>query len=324
MWDVKTGMISLKFLIPISAYSSVVSLGLDGTERRLMTGHQGGALCMWNTANGECLSVTSCGQDPVDFMVYMTDPSEDISSTWTGGASEFLYGARDIVPPQPHSRAVEKTSYHKCRITALTQLNDEFFASGCARGTINIWTARGSLSIVCRMLKPATHKQSMNLSDIKSVQPGRRASTNRRNSLNNFAPKDGKRSRRNSLRRWSTQLTSGEEEDDGDENLDPSVEAILPLLNCGHMFVSSHVDGYLRFWEFKQGKMLGAQHAEYDDEDWPFVLVCNKRQDRLFCANEEGLVKVWSVDTAALAIGDALTYVSKLRLELVRLTECVL
>eukprot|EP00656_Telonema_subtile_P008030 TRINITY_DN13771_c0_g2_i1.p1 TRINITY_DN13771_c0_g2~~TRINITY_DN13771_c0_g2_i1.p1 ORF type:complete len:676 (+),score=136.71 TRINITY_DN13771_c0_g2_i1:304-2331(+) len=293
VWDIKTGAIALKFDIPVATYSAVTSVALDGTQRRLITGHKNSTLCMWNTANGECLLDVNCGQWPIEHMIYMNDHSEEAGGIWAGGSSDYIHGARDVIPAPAHVHAVLKGRFHREKITVMSKLNEEYFASGCAEGDVNVWTARCNIAHVCRLPEGTRKPHHVGILDSLNIKSAR---------LNN----DDRPDRTFRLGANSTR-TRNEVEREAAVRARTCVECILPLVNCGHVFAAAYSDGMIRFWEFRKGKIMGSQHAEYSANDSPNSLVANKAQNVLFTSNEEGVVKVWNLDTKSLATNNVST-----------------
>jgi len=283
VWDLRTGMISLKFLIDPQSYSKIVSVGIDNTCRRLITGHQDGVVCMWNTSNGECLSETACGKMPVTSLAYVYSTEDGVGYMWAGGTSECIHGFRDIVPAQPHTRSNDKIRNHPGDIMCMTALSSEYFATGCNKGIINIWNARGTIHCMCKLPKqtdrPVTAKSTVSTYSERT-----------------------KHSLVHQLRRGK-RLSELNADSDADEDLDNyvyTIEKVVSLLHHGHIFVSCGSDGMLKFWDYarcdkQMGTLLFEVATGYDEADNISQLATNAVQDRLVTSNEDGLVKIWSI-----------------------------
>eukprot|EP00658_Telonema_sp_P-2_P001176 TRINITY_DN1044_c0_g1_i4.p1 TRINITY_DN1044_c0_g1~~TRINITY_DN1044_c0_g1_i4.p1 ORF type:complete len:1029 (+),score=255.57 TRINITY_DN1044_c0_g1_i4:133-3219(+) len=281
LWNILTGGIALKFDIQVSVYTAIKSVALDGSERRLITGHKNANVCMWNTANGECLLEINCGQCPIEQMVYMQRHTDEAGGIWVGGRSIFIHGVRDVVPAPLHMQATQKSKFHKVQITAMTMLNEDFFATGCAGGLINVWSAQCNIAHACRLPDGVASRPAQ--ASILDV-------LNRKSAARLRGPDD------HTFRLGDNSIRPNSSEEDP-----ARVECILSLVNCGFVFAASYADGMIRFWEFREGKLMGSQDAGYENDTAAF-LITNRSQSTVFSSNEDGLIKAWKLDKVSLAV----------------------
>jgi len=280
VWDLNTGLISLKFMIDTQGYARIVSVSIDDTCRRLITGHIDGTVCTWNTSNGECLSETACGKMPITALAYVFSAEEKVGHMWAGGQSECIHGFRDIVPAPPHTRSSDKPRNHPGSVMSMASLSNDFFMTGCNKGVINVWSVRGTLHCTCKVGKLARPPSAA--SAASAVSEGT------------------KRDLVYQLRRGAKlSELNAEEEEDVDYQV-YSVDKLVSLLNHGHIFVSSGSDGRLRFWDYAKteakltGTMLHSVATHYDESDNISQLATNALQNKIVTSNEDGLIKVWS------------------------------